>query len=173
MLQVQSPAAHRVAIATAAVLVAWAASAAQVRADEPKSGVVIDVNAPKRTLYPIAVPMSPEGDPQAAREVATVASFDLSVAGVFKVLDPTSFLADLRAEGTGIDPQKWKDVGAFGVMKYRATAAEVEFKLYEVSKGTNPSLTKTYPRKGEVRSIVHRWCNEVVKYYTGEPGFFG
>jgi TolB protein len=153
MLQVQSPAAHRVAIAIAvATLVS-----PSVRADEPKSGVVIDVNSPKRTLYPIAVPLSPEGDANAAREV----------------IDPASFLADLKAEGTNIDPQKWKDVGAFGVMKYRATSSEIEFKLYEVSKGANPSLTKTYPRKGDVRSIVHRWCNEVVKYYTGELGFFG
>jgi TolB protein len=168
MFQVQSSAAHRVAIAIAVATLAGPAGA-----DEPKSGVVIDVNSPKRTLYPIAVPLSPEGDAAAAREVAQVASFDLSVAGVFKVLEPQSFLADLRAEGTNIEPQKWKDVGAFGVMKYRATASDIEFKLYEVSKGTTPSLTRTYPRKGDTRSIVHRWCNEVVKYYTGEPGFFG
>src|SRR5262245_20506205 len=168
MLQVQSSAAYRVAIAIAVCALATPAGA-----DEPKSGVVIDVNSPKRVLYPIAVPMSPEGDATAAREVAQVASFDFSVAGIFKVLEPQSFLADLKAEGTNIDPQKWKDVGAFGVMKYRATASEIEFKLYEVSKGTAASLTKTYPRKGDTRSIVHRWCNEVVKYYTGEPGFFG
>ena len=143
-----------------------------VRADEPKGGgVVLDPGNVKRTLYPIAVPMAPEGD--VAREIAQVATFDLSVAGVFKVLEPQSFLADLKAEGIGIDPQKWKDVGAFGVIKYRATGSEIEFRLYEVSKGTNPQLTKTYPRKGDTRQIVHRWCNEVFKYYTGEPGFFG
>ncbi len=44
--------------------------------------------------------MSPEGDPAAAREISTVASFDLGVAGVFKVLDPAGFLADLKAEGS-------------------------------------------------------------------------
>jgi TolB protein len=143
------------------------------RADEPSGGVVIDVNGAKRVLYPIAVPVSPEGDTAAAKEVAQVASFDLSVAGVFKVLDPQGFLADLKAEGLTIDPQKWKDVGAFGVIKYRATASDIEFRLYEISKGTTSVLTKSYPRKGDTRSIVHRWCNEVVKYYTGEPGFFG
>ncbi|MDQ3364674.1 MAG: translocation protein TolB [Myxococcota bacterium] len=134
---------------------------------------MIDVNAGKRTLYPIAMPVNPDGDASVNREIAQVASFDLSVAGLFKVLEPRSFLADLRAEGLNIDPQKWKDVGAFGVVKYRATPTEVEFRLYEVSKGTNPSLTRTYPRKGDVRQLVHRWCNEVVKFYTGEPGFFG
>src|SRR4051812_6155854 len=78
------------------------------RADTPSGGVVIDVKGPNRTLYPIAAPASQDGDAAAAREVAQVASFDLSVAGVFKVLDPAGFLADLKAEGLIIDPQKWK-----------------------------------------------------------------
>jgi len=147
--------------------------APRAHADQPSGGVVIDVTGAKRTLYPIAVPVSPEGDGAAAKEIAQVTAFDLSVAGVFKVLDPASFLADLKAEGLGIDAQKWKDVGAFGVVKYRATATDVELRLFEVSKGTTAVLTKTYPRKGDARSIAHRWSNEVVKYYTGEAGFFG
>ena len=173
MLQVQSTISHRVAVAIAVAAAASGSIGSVARADEPKSGVVIDVNAPKRTLYPIAIPMSPEGEATASREIATVASFDLGVAGVFKVLDPAGFLADLKAEGVGIDPQRWKDAGAYGVIKYRVTAGDVEFRLYEVAKGQAASLTRTYPRKGGLRQIVHRWCNEVVKYYTGEPGFFG
>src|ERR1041384_1383442 len=143
------------------------------RADEPSGGVVIDVSGAKRVLYPIAVPMSVDGDAGVAREVAQTASFDLSVASVFKVLDPQGFLADQKAEGLTIDPQKWKDVGAFGVIKYRVGAGEIEFRLYEISKGTTSVLRKTYPLKGDQRTITHRWCNEVFKYYTGEPGFFG
>jgi TolB protein len=170
MLQHRKTAALRVVAALVIGLIATGSVAAQ---PDPKSGVVIDVNAGKRTLYPIAVPMSPEGDQGVAKEVAAVASFDLGVAGIFKVLDPQSFLADLKGEGTGIDPQKWKDVGAFGVVKYRVSATDVEFRLYEVSKGTNAVLTKTYPRNLGTRALVHRWCNAVVKYYTGENGFFG
>ena len=170
MLQHWKTATRRVVVALVIGLVAAGSAVAQ---PDPKSGVVIDVNAGKRTLYPIAVPMAPDGDTSASREVSTVASFDLGVAGIFKVLDPQSFLADLKAEGLQIDPQKWKDVGAFGVVKYRVSATDIEFRLYEVSKGTNASLTKTYPRSLGTRQAVHRWCNEVVKYYTGEPGFFG
>src|SRR5262249_21359395 len=103
------------------------------RADTPSGDVLIPIKGPIRTLYPIAVPASEVGDATAAREIAQVAAFGLSVAGVFKVLDPAGFLADLKAEGLVIDPQKWKDVGAFGVIKYRATASEIEFRLYEVS----------------------------------------
>ena len=153
-------------------LVAAALWVAPVHAD-PQGGVIIDVSGAKRGLYPIATPASPEGD-QTSREIAQVESFDMGVAGVFKVLDPQSFLADLKSEGLGIEPQKWKDVGAYGVMKYRASGDSIEFRLYEVSKGANPVLQKTYKKGGDsTRRIVHRWCNEVVKYYTGEAGFFG
>jgi TolB protein len=138
-----------------------------------KSGAVIDVSGTKAGKYPIALPTAPEND-AVAKEIAQIENFNLSIAGPFKVLDPQSFLADLRREGLGIDPQKWKDVGAYGVIKYKATADSIDFKLYEVSKGNKPSLEKSYKRAGtNTRTIVHRWCNEVVKYYTGEPGFFG
>jgi TolB protein len=141
-------------------------------ADEPNSGSIIEVSGQKKGLYPIAAPTAPEGD-AVAKEIANVESFDMSVAGPFKVVDPASFLANLKEEGLGIEVQKWKDVGAYGVMKYRVSGGSVEFRLYEMSKGDKPSLTKTYPLGKDVRSVVHRWCNEVVKYYTGEPGFFG
>jgi TolB protein len=102
----------------------------------------------------------------------------MSVAGFFKVLPRESFLADLAAEKLSIEPQKWKDVGAFGVMKFKVTTTgdnySLELRLFEVSKGANASLTKSYSgRKADLRRAVHAWCNEVVKYYTGEAGFFG
>jgi len=155
-----------------AIAVAVLLGAAVAHAQPSGDGVVVDVSGQKKGLYPIAIPTAPDGD--AAAEIAKVESFDLSVAGVFKVLDPVSFIADLRGEGLGLDPPKWKDVGAYGVIKYKASPESIEFRLYEISKGTTPSLTKTYKRSGtDTRTIVHRWCNEVVKYYTGEAGFFG
>ncbi|MBA3538441.1 MAG: PD40 domain-containing protein [Deltaproteobacteria bacterium] len=170
MLQIHRsvPVIGRLVVAAAAV-VALGATAPIAHAED----VIIDVSGTKKGAYPIALPTAVEGDAAIAKEVASVQAFDLSVAGPFKVLDPQGFLADLKTEGLSLDPQKWKDVGAYGVVKFRATATEIEFRLYEVSKGTTASLTKTYPRKGDTRSIVHKWCNEVVKYYTNEAGFFG
>ena len=141
-------------------------------------GVIIDVSGAKRGRYPIAVPVAVDSDGAVAAEVAAVASFDLGVAGYFKVLDPASFLADLGAEKLGIDPAKWKDVGAYGVIKYRVVATgdkiDLEARLFEVSKGNSAVLTKTYRgSKADLRKLTHAWCNEVVKYYTGEYGFFG
>src|SRR4051812_46645013 len=144
------------AVISVVVAAAWlGAVVPAAHADDPAGSVVIDISGAKRTLYPIAIPTSPEGDTAVTREAAQVTAFDLSVAGVFKVLDPAGFLADLKAEGLGIDPQKWKDVGAFGVVTYRATATDIEFRLYELSKGANAVLTKTYARKGDTRTIAH------------------
>jgi TolB protein len=149
------------------------ASAGDGEGSGSNSGVVIDVNGANRGLYPIATPVAPEGD-AASKEVALIESTDLGLAGVFKVLEPSSFLADLKTEALNIEPPKWKDVGAFGVVKYRVTADQIEFRLYEVAKGNSAVLTKMYKRTGSTnRQIVHRWCNEVVKYYTKENGFFG
>ncbi|HUH05396.1 MAG TPA: Tol-Pal system beta propeller repeat protein TolB [Kofleriaceae bacterium] len=139
--------------------------------------VVIDVNNTKRILYPIGVPMG-SGDAASAKLIAEVASFDLGVSGWFRVLDPRSFLADLDKEALEIDPPKWKNVGAFGVMKYRVTSSggnvEITFKLYEVEKGNVAVLSRTYSgQTRELRGLVHKWCNDVVKYYTGEESFFG
>lgn len=165
MLQVHG---IRVALACLAGVAALAPAA---RADD---GVVIDVNAQRKGGYPLALPLAVDGDATVAREVGQIETFDMTVAGSFKVLDPTGFLADLKTEGLGIDPQKWKDVGALGVVKYKASATDIEFRLYEVSKGNTAVLTRSYKRAGQTtRQLVHRWCNEVVKYYTGEPGFFG
>jgi TolB protein len=132
----------------------------------------------KKGLYPIAVPMPASGDPVLSQLVTQVQSFDLAVSSWFKVLDPKSFLADLRTEGMGIDPQRWKDVGAFGVIKTNVTVsggnATLQFKLYEVEKGAAPVLERQYTgSSNDVRKLVHQWANEVVKHFTGELGFFG
>src|SRR5882724_10879299 len=137
MLQVQ----RQTLVALAISLLASPA----VRADDPTGGgSVIEVNGQKKGLYPIAAPVAPEGD-AVAKQIAQVESFDMQVAGPFKVLDPASFLADTKAEGIGIEVQKWKDVGAYGVMKYKVSGSSIEFRLYEMSKGNTASLTKTYP----------------------------
>jgi len=141
-------------------------------------GVIIDAAGAKRGRYPIATPIAVDSDATAAAEVAAIATFDLGVAGYFKVLDPKSFRADLGSEKLGLDPQKWKDVGAYGVVKYRVVVTggnvELEARLYEVSKGTTPVLTKTYRgNRADLRDLVHAWCNEVVFYYTKENSFFG
>jgi TolB protein len=161
----------------AAAALAFVALAPNSSVADRKGPVVIDVTQPKRSLYPIAVPVAVDSDAELAKEIAQVASFDLSIAGWFRVVDPKSYLANLAEEKLSIVPKKWADVGAFGVIKSKVVksgnAVTLTFRLYEVEKGNRPVLSKDY--KGdpsEVRQLTHRFCNEVVRYYTGEDGFF-
>lgn len=139
---------------------------------------VIDVSRPQRSRYPLAIPMAAEGDKATAAEVLKVASFDLDIAGWFKVMDKKGFLANLKREGMGIDLDSWKNVGAFGVIKYRTKASgnriKIDFKLYEIEKGESAVLARSYQGdRKDIRKLTHLWCNEVVKHFTGEDGFFG
>ncbi len=138
----------------------------------------IDLSRPQRSRYPLAMPMPSGGDGATAAEVLKVASFDLNIAGWFKVMDRKGFLANLKREGMAIEVDAWKNVGAFGVIKFRTRATgnrvSIDFKLYEVEKGASPVLEKTYQGdKKDIRKLTHLWCNEVVKHFTGEAGFFG
>jgi TolB protein len=162
----------------AAALVVAAVVAAPTAVSAQSGRVVIDITQPQRSLYPLAIPEAVGSDRELAKAVTEVASFDMSVAGWFRVLDPRSFLANLDAEALSIDPKPWEDVGAFGVMKYRAERAgdriKLTFKLYEVEKGARPVLERDYQGGADdARALTHRWCNDMVEYFTGERGFFG
>ena len=107
------------------VLIALAVSTAAAHAQNPAPGkgpAIIDISNVRRDPYKIAVPTL-VGDAATGKLVADVVSGDLSVSGWFKVLDPKSFLANLAAEGTGIVVGDWRNVGAEGVSKGKATAS--------------------------------------------------
>ena len=142
-----------------------------------RAGVVIDVNAPEEaaTTRSRCRPRV-DGDRAVAREVAQVAgvrsrrSPACSRCSTRRRSSPIS-----RPRASGIEPQKWKDVGALGVIKYKATAdATSSSGSTRSARAPTRRSTKTYKRAGTTtRAARPPWCNEVVKYYTGEPGFFG
>jgi TolB protein len=156
------------------IILTWAGLA---HAQQDRVVLNADVKA-KKGLYPIAVAPPVDSDPTLTKLVVDVQTFDLNVSSWFSVLDPRSFLADHKKEGMTIEPQRWKDVGAYGVIKTKAVSSGanviLQFKLYELEKGAGPVLEREYKGSiAEARKLVHRWCNDVVRYYTGEDGFFG
>lgn len=175
------PAHQRRLIPAAAALagVALVALAVQPTARAQDDRVVINTEIKaKKGLYPMAIPAPVGSDPAMGKVATQVQTFDLEVSSWFKVLDGSGYKGDLAAEGLGIDAQKWKETGALGVIKTRAVVSggtvTFQFKLYELEKGGVPSLELEYSGDvGDARRLVHKWCNEVVKHLTGEPGFFG
>ncbi len=135
------------------------------------------ITNPGQALYKIAVPKL-LGDGESAQVMQEVLTGDLNSSGLFKTLDPNSFVADLAKEDLSIGPDSWRTVGAEGVVKARTTNTggdvSVEFRLFEVIKGDRPVLTKTYRApSANIRRLAHIFADEIVRYYTGEDSFFG
>lgn len=110
------------------------------------------------------------------KTLTSVLENDLKLIGLFKPLAKQGYLANLKAEGIGIVPQNWLNVGAQAVVKAKvvrlARKIQVQWFLYEPgSKGATPVLQKTYMGRS-ARNLAHRFANEIVKYYTKRSGPF-
>jgi TolB protein len=143
----------------------------------PTAAPVIDINAPEQALYRIAVP-DLLGQPGLGAQGSDVLRNDFQLVSLFKVLDPKSFVADLKTEGLNITPTSWQSVGAQGVIKgdVRQTGnmIAVTMQFFEIARGATPTLRKTYNGPvSDLRTYMHQFANEVVKLLTGQEGVFG
>jgi TolB protein len=110
-----------------------------------------------------------EGDAGGAGETLTK---DMDVTGLFQLLDPASFPAQLQSEGLGFSSALWTQVGAQAVVKMRVSSGQVEGRVYVTARGDTAQLSKVYSA-GDVRDAVHQFANDIVKVFTGQPGIFG
>ena len=120
-------------------------------------------------MLKLALPRA-EGD--ARRRPATTMSKDMDITGLFQLLDPASFPAQLQSEGLGFSSALWSQVGAQAVIKMKVAGGALEGRVYISPAATPPSSTKSY-RAADVRDAVHEFANDVVKSFTGQPGVFG
>jgi TolB protein len=117
----------------------------------------------------LAVPRA-EGD-TGALAVETM-SKDMDVTGLFQVLDPSSFPAQLQSEGLGFSSALWTQVGAQVVIKMKASGGQLEGKLFVVARGDQATLSKSY-HNADIRDAVHEFANDIVQSTTGKRGVFG
>jgi TolB protein len=117
----------------------------------------------------LAVPRA-EGDSGAAA-VETM-SKDMDITGLFQVLDPASFPAQLQSEGMAFSSALWTQVGAQVVIKMKASGGALEGKVFVVARGDTPTLAKSY-RNADIRDAVHEFANDIVLSTTGRRGVFG
>ncbi|HXU64361.1 MAG TPA: hypothetical protein VN962_21820 [Polyangia bacterium] len=120
-------------------------------------------------LLKLAVPRA-EGDSDGA--AAELLSKDMDITGLFQILDPASFPAQLQSEGLNFSSALWSQVGAQAVLKMKVAGGTVDGRVYVAARGDTAVLSKTY-RAGDTRDAVHEFANDVVKSFTGQPGVFG
>ncbi len=122
-------------------------------------------------LLKLAVPRA-EGDAESARLAVETMSKDMDITGLFQVLDPTSFPAQLHAEGLNFSSAMWTQVGAQAVIKMKAAGGQLEGRVFVVARGDTAVLSKTY-RASDLRDAVHEFANDVVQSFTNRRGVFG
>jgi TolB protein len=122
-------------------------------------------------MLKLAVPRA-EGDGEAARVATETMARDADVSGFFQVLDAGSFPQQLQGEGLTFSSALWTQVGAQVVVKMKATAGQVEGRMYMVARGDTAVIAKIY-KASDPRDAVHEFANEIIQSFTGTRGVFG
>ena len=141
--------------------------AASARAERP----VIDLSGARVQAYPLALPQG-LGAPEVAGQVQAVLAQDFERSGLFKLLDPNSFLAAPNEPFDKVDFAQWQATGAAALVKLSCEAAaepRCDLRLYDVQRGASVLRVSAH---GSLRQIAHRFADEVVKFFTQEPGVF-
>ena len=190
-------------IALAAIALCSAAAAQDGQADDGEFPWAVDAPLPidifggdangvERTLDPIAIPRAHTTNKAAERharigqEIVDVLRLDLTISGLYRVLDESSFFFDFSGEGVTADSinfDNWSGVGAKTLIKssYRVTEKNgevrvgLDIRFFFISEQEAVEL-EWKPRDvpaAEVRTAVHDFVNALVKLHLGEWGPFG
>ncbi len=154
-------------VAVSIALSAPSTARAQAGGDEDLPAV--QLSGAGVALLKLAVPRV-EGDTDGA--AAELLSKDMDITGLFQILDPASFPAQLQSEGLNFSSALWTQVGAQAVIKMKVAGGALDGRVYVVARGDTAVLSKSY-RAGDPRDAVHEFANDVVKAFTGQPGVFG
>ena len=132
-------------------------------------------------LIPIALPQLciDGGVTTVDREIPKILARDLELSGVFKVVDPSSYIeAPGKCSGSsGFAYSDWSVIGAEGLVKgvisREPSGLKVQLFLHDVQK-QSMVLGKEYEGDESLApKIAHRFANEIMQFFTGEPGIFG
>lgn len=130
---------------------------------------------------PLALPelclQSGQGD--AHREIPAIMAKDLDLSGYFEILNPGAFI---ETPGRCVGPDgfaysDWSVIGAEGlvrgILQLSGRTLRLQIYLHDVPK-QKAVLGKEYSADvSDARALAHRFANEIMRYYTGEPGVFG
>ncbi len=140
-------------------------------ADRP----VIDLSGGRVQAYPLAL-ARPLGAQDVGLSVQGVLAQDFERSGLFKLLDPASFLASPTEGLAAIDYPKWRTVGAQGLVKISCDApgAEIrcDLRLYDVARGQELLHGPYSAPPPALRQVAHRFADDVVRFFTHEPPIF-
>ena len=137
-----------------------------------------------RALFPIAIVKFKNLDGKKdifniSRKVAEIISRDLEFTGLFKILDPESFLENPEASGitaNEINFPNWAAIGAQGLVKggfsQKGKQIIIEARLFDVQQGRFLTGRRYIGNREALRRIAHKFADQVFSTLTGEEGVF-
>ena len=146
--------------------------------------VYIYIDAPATTKFPVAVPrfknMNTIPDKhQVSTSLATVISQDLEVSGLFRLIDPATFLENPDESGITSDQIHWNDwslLGAEALIRggffQEEKGIRIETRLFDVIKGSFIAGKRYFGNPDDLRLISHKFSDEVMYRLTGQKGIF-
>lgn len=143
-----------------------------------------DLTKPHLRKIPMAVPVFQAATPTQAEldqamTVADKVQKMLEFAGYFKILDRVSFLYNPQTSGITLDKlnfQNWTTVGAellvTGGVKLTGQEMELELRLFDTFKAKLLVGRRYNGKIKDQRTMVRRFCAEVIQALTGNTGIF-
>ncbi|MCU0561027.1 MAG: Tol-Pal system beta propeller repeat protein TolB [Desulfobacterales bacterium] len=164
-------------------MLAWVwISAAAAAAQETYQ--YIDIRNPFLRKIPLAVPHFKTMNDSArgadsARKAVELMTGSLDFTGFFKIMDRSSFLFDPQKSGvaaTDINFQNWTVIGAelliTGMFEQTGDSVQMELRLFDTFKSRQVIGKRYAGQSSELRTMVLRFCTEVIYYLTGNKGIF-
>jgi TolB protein len=140
---------------------------------------VIDVSRARAAPIPIAIPdlAGGSGDSnQLGRDIARVITDDLGHSGLFKPINPASFIQSGPSQGDVPNFQNWRATGAQALVTGHATVQggniRVEFRLWDVLPQTQIQGTAYTTTQANWRRIAHIMADVIYERLLGEKGYF-
>ena len=126
---------------------------------------------------PIAIPAFIGEDPRLAGEVAAVVTADLERSGLFKPLDPTGFLEQVRDINQPPNFTNWRPSGAQALVVARAGRSPdgrltAGVRLYDVLSGKSLFGQQFAVDPRDWRKLAHVIADQIYERLTGEKGYF-
>ncbi len=157
------------------LLVSWVVlAAAQTR-------LYIDIDQVGGHLLPLAIPklLGEDADPELGRRIREVLQHDLERSGLFRVVNPATYIDAVPQALDHLRYPNWSAVGAVTVIAGRLQSIsagaqlKLELVLHDVVQQQRHFNGKEYlGPPGRYREMAHRFSDLVFRQFTGEAGPF-
>src|SRR5690348_7807405 len=158
------------------VIAAMAVLAMMVGLSAPSEAQLrVDVTQGNIQPLPIAIPDF-IGSPQGA-QIAGVVRADLDRSGLFRVLDPKSFVDHVTDINVAPNFANWRVINAQALVTGQVQAQSdgrlrLDFRLWDVAGGSQMVGLQYYTTPDNWRRIAHMVSDAIYQRITGEKGYF-